>query len=97
MIIADAYAGSEIGDAFDNHSVYWVAVDYLNRAKRADPSLEAAADEKIQIYSKLFPTREEGFFRRINDQGIAYKVGSWIGEVTVIRFRSERTGPYQYR
>jgi len=97
MIIADAYAGSEIGDAFDNHSVYWVAVDYLNRAKRADSSLEAAANEKIQIYSKLFPTREEGFFRRINDEGIAYNVGSWIGEVTVIRFRSERTGHYQYR
>ena len=89
MIIAEAYAGSEIGDAFDNHSVNWVVVDYLKSAKNADPSLEEIANKKIEIYSKLFPTREEGYFRRINDEGKIYRVGGWIGEITRVRFRKE--------
>jgi tetratricopeptide (TPR) repeat protein len=89
LIIAEAYAGSKIGDAFDNHSVYWVAVDYLMFAKAVDPSLKEIADEKIRIWSKLFPTREECYYRNITDQGIVYSVGSWISEVTKVRFRKE--------
>ena len=89
MIIAEAYAGSKIGDAFDNHSVYWVAVDYLMFAKAVDPSLKETADAKIKAWSRLFPTREECYYRNITDQGIAYSVGSWISEVTKVRFRKE--------
>jgi tetratricopeptide (TPR) repeat protein len=89
LIIAEAYAGSKIGDAFDNHSAYWVAVDYLIFAKAVDPSLKEIADEKIRTYSRLFPTREECYYRGITDQGIVYSVGSWISEVTKVRFRKE--------
>ncbi len=89
FIIAEAYAGSNIGDAFANHAVYWVAVDYLNTAKSIDPSLTTAANEKIREYSKLFPTREEGFYNGITDEGIVYRVGGWIGEITRVRFRKE--------
>ena len=89
LIIAEAYAGSKIGDAFDNHSAYWVAVDYLMFAKVVDPSLREIADEKIRAYSKLFPTKEECYYRGITDQGIVYSVGSWISEVTKVRFRKE--------
>jgi tetratricopeptide (TPR) repeat protein len=89
MIIAEAYAGSKIGDAFDNHSVYWVAVDYLMFAKAVDPSLKETADAKIKAWSRLFPTREECYYRNITDQGIAHSVGSWISEVTKVRFRKE--------
>gem|GEM_PF-208169 len=89
FIIAEAYAGSKIGDAFDNHSVYWVAVDYLKTAKAIDPSLSEAADEKIKEYSALFPTREEGYYRGMTDEGVVYRVGGWIGEVTKVRFRKE--------
>ena len=89
IIIAEAYAGSKIGDAFDNHSVYWVAVDYLMFAKAVDPSLKETADAKIKAWSRLFPTREECYYRNITDQGIAYSVGSWISEVTKVRFRKE--------
>ncbi len=89
MIIAEAYAGSKIGDAFDNHSVYWVAVDYLMFAKAVDPSLKETADAKIKAWSRLFPTREECYYRNITDQGIVYNVGSWISEVTKVRFRKE--------
>lgn len=89
FIIAEAYAGSKIGDAFENHSVYWVAVDYLRSAKAIDPSLTEAADEKIKEYSTLFPTREEGYYRGMTDEGVVYRVGGWIGEVTKVRFRKE--------
>lgn len=89
LIIAEAYAGSKIGDAFDNHSAYWVAVDYLMFAKVVDPSLREIADEKIRAWSRLYPTREECYYRGITDQGIVYSVGSWISEVTKVRFRKE--------
>lgn len=89
FVIAEAYAGAKIGDAFDNHSAYWVAVDYLINAKKADPSLKAKADERIKAYVKLYPTREEGFFRGVLDEGVTYRVGGWINEITIIRFRKE--------
>lgn len=89
FIIAEACAGSKIGDAFDNHSVYWVVVDYLKFAKALDPSLKETADEKIRLYSRLFPTKEECYYRGITDEGISYSVGGWISEVTKVRFRKE--------
>lgn len=89
MIIADCYAGAEFGNSFDNHTAYWVAVDYLEAARKVDPSLKKEADGKIRAYSQLFPTREECFYRRINDEGIVFSVGGWISEATRVRFRRE--------
>jgi tetratricopeptide (TPR) repeat protein len=89
LIVADCYAGASIGDRFDDHSAYWVAVDYLMTAKSIDPSLTETVNSKIKAYSKLFPTREECFYRNILDEGVVYRVGSWINEVTRVRFRRE--------
>lgn len=89
FIIAEAYEGSDIGDSFANHAVNWVVVDYLKTAKSLDPSLTEAADGKIKACSALFPTREEGYYHGITDEGIVYRVGGWIGEVTRVRFRKE--------
>lgn len=89
FIIAEAYAGSEIGDKFDNHSAYWVAADYYRSAETIDPSLKKEADEKIKACSKLFPTREECYYKRITEEGIIFRVGGWINEVTKVRFRQE--------
>lgn len=89
FIIAEACAGSDIGDNFDDHSAYWVAADYLKSAASIDSSLKAEADKKIKTYSKLFPTREECFYRRITEEGIIIRVGGWIDEVTRVRFRKE--------
>jgi len=89
LLIADCYAGAEFGNSFDNHTAYWVAVDYLEAAIKFDPSLRKEAEVKIRAYSKLFPTREECFYRRINDEGIVFNVGGWISEVTRVRFRRE--------
>jgi hypothetical protein len=81
--------GSKIGDAFDNHSVNWVVVDYLKYVKALDPSLKEAADEKIRTCFRLFPTKEECYYRDISDEGVAYSVGGWVSEVMKVRFRKE--------
>jgi tetratricopeptide (TPR) repeat protein len=86
-IVAEAYAGARVGEAFENQTVYWVVVDYLLRAKNTDPGLKKQADERIAIYSRLYPTREEAFFRSLVDEGAAYNVGGWVNESTTIRFR----------
>ncbi len=89
MLLAECYAGAELGNTFDNHTAYWVAVDYLEAAMKVDPSLRKEAEAKIKAYSQLFPTREECFYRRILDEGIVFSVGGWISEVTRVRFRKE--------
>ncbi len=89
IIIADSYAGAEFGNSFDNHTAYWVAVDYLEAAMMVDPSLKKEAEGRIRAYSQLFPTREECFYRKILDEGTVFNVGGWISEVTRVRFRRE--------
>lgn len=89
FIIAEAYAGTRIGEAFENQTVYWVVVDYLIRARNTDPTLKEQVDERIAIYSRLFPTKEEAFFRSLVEEGAPYQVGGWINESTTIRFRKE--------
>ena len=88
-IIADSYAGADLGDPFENHAAYWVAVDYLRSAAETEPTLSEEAGLLIKEYSKLFPTREECFYRRIFDEGVTYTVGGWVSEVTRVRFRKE--------
>ncbi len=89
MILAECYAGAELGSAFDNHTAYWVAVDYLESAVKADPSLRQEAEPKFRAWSQLFPTKEECFYRRILDEGAVFTVGGWVNEVTRVRFRKE--------
>lgn len=89
MLLAECYAGAEFGNSFDNHTAYWVAVDYLEAAIKVDPSLRKAAEGKIRAWSKLFPTREECFYRKILDEGTVFTVGGWVSEITRVRFRME--------
>jgi len=89
MLLAECYAGAELGNTFDNHAAYWVAADYLDAAVKADPSLRKEAEIKIIDYMQNFPTREECFYRRILDEGSIFTVGGWVNEVTRVRFRRE--------
>lgn len=89
FITAESYAGARVGDAFENQAVYWVVVDYLVKAKNTDPGLKEQADGRIDIYSRLYPTKEEGFFRSIIEEGSSYQVGGWVNENTTVRFRKE--------
>lgn len=87
LLLGDIYAHSSktYGENdFEHSTVFWVAVDYFMKAKKADPSVEADANEKINLYSQYFPTKEDIFFNGLTT-GQSYSVGSWIGETTTIR------------
>lgn len=87
LLIGDLYASTkDCGeDEFAHKTVYWAAVDKYQQAKAADASVASEANAKIATYSKYFPTKDEGFFRSINE-GDTYQVGCWIGEPTKARY-----------
>lgn len=87
IMLGDLYAHNSklYGETdFEKSLVFWVAVDYYNKAKKADPSVEAEANQKIGLYSQYFPPKEEIFFNGLT-VGQSYTLGGWIGETTTIR------------
>ena len=87
LLLGDIYAHSSKSygeNDFEHATVFWLAVDYFTKAKKADPSVEADANEKINLYSQYFPTKEDIFFNGLTT-GQSYSIGSWIGESTIIR------------
>ena len=88
LLIGKAYAnssGSCGADKFEKNAVYWIAVDMLKKAKSIDPSVAGKANELIARYKQYFPTKEEAFFKGINN-GDSYSVGCWINGTTKARF-----------
>jgi tetratricopeptide (TPR) repeat protein len=87
LLIGDIYvaASRNFGENdIEKGSVFWVAVDYYERARsQADCSMDAS--KKISDYRKYFPSKEEAFFLGLQE-GQTYKVGGWINETTKIRF-----------
>ncbi len=87
MLIGDIYTAASRtyeGDEFEKATVFWVVVDYYERA-RADQECAVEAGEKARDYRKYFPNKEEAFFRDLKE-GQSYKVGGWINETTKVRF-----------
>ncbi|WP_233992749.1 tetratricopeptide repeat protein [Salinibacter altiplanensis] len=94
IAIGDLYAravnrcsGSEM--ARNDRAVYWAAVDKYRQAKEIDSSIASVADSKIQTYRRVFPTKEDVFYREDWESGqsftIDYGCYSWIGETTSVR------------
>lgn len=67
--------GSQVcpGNEIDKRAPYWVAVDYLVKARNADPSLAEEANKLIAQYSAYFPQTAEAFMYNITD-GDSYTV-----------------------
>ncbi|MBE0651279.1 MAG: hypothetical protein IH595_10610 [Bacteroidales bacterium] len=63
---------------------YWAAVDKYEQAKKVDPELADAMNQRIAIYKQHFPTTENLFFYNLKP-GEKYKVGCWINEETIVR------------
>lgn len=87
IMVGDIYAHNSKSygeNDFERSLVFLVAVDYYNKAKRADASVEAEANQKIGTYSQYFPSKEEIFFNGLT-VGQSYTLGGWIGESTTIR------------
>jgi tetratricopeptide (TPR) repeat protein len=75
---------AQIAD-FQRRAVYWVAVDKLNQAKNADPSVVDVVTPLISRYSGSYPNKEKAFMIG-HTAGERYTVGCWIQESTTIRF-----------
>lgn len=61
------------GDEIAKRSPYWVAVDYMNKAKAADPSLADDCNRMISQYRIYFPQTAEAFMYNYTD-GQSYTV-----------------------
>lgn len=87
MLIGDIYAASSrsfSGTNLEKSAIFWVAVDYYNKARRIDDCAADAAN-KASDYKKYFPNKEDAFMEGLQD-GKSYKVGGWINETTTVRF-----------
>ena len=90
-MIAMLYASSTSSASEDNiggRSVYWAAVDALNRAKSVDPS-EAnveACNKSISTYAAHYPTKTDAFMAGL-ENGKSFTIPGWIGVTTTVRTR----------
>ena len=49
------------GNEIEKRSKYWVAVDYMTKAKNADPALAADADNYIKQFKAFYPSTGDAF------------------------------------
>ena len=61
------------GNDVEQRAKYWVAVDYMNKAKAADETLAEDAANMIRQYSAYFPQTAEAFMYDVTD-GQSYTV-----------------------
>ena len=71
------------GNEFEQKTVYWIAVDMFNLAKR-DQDVESRAKKSINTYSKYFPNTEVCFFNNV-EKNSDYRIECWINKTTVAR------------
>lgn len=55
------------GNEIEQRAKFWVATDYLQKAKNADPALAADADEMLRNCRVYYPTVEDAFMYDLQD------------------------------
>lgn len=88
LILGTIWANQKCGgNEIESRAKFWVAVDYLIRAKNADASLSEEADKLIASYRQYFPLQEEAFMYDIID-GASYTVNcGGMTATTTVRTR----------
>lgn len=79
--------GSQVckGNEIESRAPYWVAVDYMIKAKNADSALAEEANSMIAQYSKYYPQKSEAFMYNLLD-GQSYTVScNGMTAVTTVR------------
>ena len=72
------------GNEIERRAPYWVAVDYLQKARTADPSLAEEAGRLISSYSGYFPQTAEAFMYDLtNGQSYTVSCGGMRATTTV--------------
>ncbi|MDZ7755734.1 tetratricopeptide repeat protein [Rhodohalobacter sp.] len=75
----------------DDRAVYWLVLDYLDRARNADPSVANAVQRQYRTYEPVTPTAEDKFFRgwetgdEIQIDSSISDCYAWINETTTVR------------
>ncbi len=73
------------GNEIERRAPYWVAVDYMTKAKNADPALASDAANLIRQYSAYYPQTAEAFMYDLTD-GQSYTVScGGMRAVTTVR------------
>ncbi len=73
------------GNDIEQRAKYWVAVDYMNKAKNADAELAETANEYIRQYASYYPQTAEAFMYDVTD-GQSYTVScGGMRAVTTVR------------
>lgn len=72
--------------------VFWVVLDYLNKAKRVDPSVASTVDRQLSTYEEVTPSTEDTFLTLSLEKGEQIRVDgslmdcySFINETTTVR------------
>jgi tetratricopeptide (TPR) repeat protein len=75
----------------DDRTVYWLVLDYLDRALQADSTLRSDILRRKETYRGAMPTSEDKFFRgwetgdRFRIDGSIGECYAWINEETTVR------------
>ncbi len=76
----------------DDRAVYWLVLDYAQKAKRVDPSVSSRANTLLQIYRPVTPTQQDIFFNDNWAEGESIRIDAslgacygWINETTTVR------------
>lgn len=76
------------GDEISRRAPYWVAVDYMEKAKAADPSIADDCNRMISQYRVYYPQTAEAFMYNL-EEGQSYTV-SCGGMRAVTRVRTQK-------
>ncbi len=89
ILIANMYANSASDIYPSDHvlaqTVYYAAVDKLERAKSVDSSKTAEINSMISSYRSRFPSNQDVFMHPNLKKGETITIGGWIQEKTVVR------------
>lgn len=86
MLLGTIWGGLNCtGNEIETRAKYWVAVDYMSKAKAADETLAEDANNIIRQYSAYYPQTAEAFMYDITD-GQSYTVScGGLRAVTTVR------------
>ena len=85
FLIGSIWAATRCGgDEITSKAPFWVAVDYYNKAKAADPSLAEEANRYIGRYSSYFPDTADAFMYNLQKgQSFTAVCGGMTASTTV--------------
>lgn len=86
MLIGEAYAQASKSfsdDEFQRSTVFWLAVDYFQKAANY-ANCSSDASSKVNFYQSYFPNKEEIFYQGLTVGNNHYLEG-WINETTKVR------------